>query len=524
MEKSQTNPCSAASGAILGIELGSTRIKAVLMDPSYRILATGGSTWASRYENGIWTYDLEQAWTGLQSALEQLWQNAGQRIPVLGAGISAMMHGYLAFDENWNLLVPFRTWQNTNTRAASEELTELLQYNIPQRWSVAHLYHALRNAEPHVSKVAHITTLAGYIHYKLTGENALCVDDASGMFPINAEGTDYDAVMLDKVQALFDKYEMPWKLRQLLPDVLGAGAPAGRLSEVGSGMLHGLLAPGVPFAPPAGDGGTGMVATNSVAVRTGNVSAGTSIFADIVLEKPLKGLYPEIDNVTTPTGKPVAEIHCNNCTADMNAWVAMFSEFAAMFHVDISTNDLFTGLYRKSLEAEPDCGGIVAVNYLAGECITHLDEGFPMVIRRPGSRMNLANFIRAQLYATFATLRIGFDLLAQENVEIDCIMGHGGVFKTPGVGQRYLAAACQTNVTCMETAGEGGPYGMALLTAYMLQKQPEETLEDFLNQRVFVNTSTTTVEPECEYVEGYSKFLKSFADCLKLEQLAEQLL
>lgn len=523
MNKAQSNLCNADAGAFLGIELGSTRIKAVLMDSAYQIIATGGSTWASRYENGIWTYDLEQARSGLKNALEELRQNTGAEVRVLGAGISAMMHGYLAFDENWNLLVPFRTWQNTNTRVASEELTQLLQYNIPQRWSVAHLYHALLNAEPHVSQVAHITTLAGYIHYKLTGENVLCVDDASGMFPINAEGTDYDAQMLDKVQQLFDRYHMPWTLRQLLPDVMGAGDPAGKLTEEGSALLNGLLPQGIPFAPPAGDGGTGMVATNAVAVRTGNVSAGTSIFADIVLEKPLRGLYPEIDNVTTPTGKPVAEIHCNNCTGDMNTWVEMFSEFAELFGMKISANDLFTGLYKKSLEGEADCGGIVSINYLAGECITHLDEGYPLVIRHAGSRMNLANFIRAQLYATFATLRIGFDLLAQENVEIDCIMGHGGVFKTPGVGQRYLAAACQTNVTCMDTAGEGGPYGMALLTAYMIQKQQGETLEEFLNQRVFVNNKTVTVEPETEIVEGYSRFLKAFQDCLKLEQLAQQL-
>ena len=523
MKEKLSDLSSMDAGAFLGIELGSTRIKAVLMDSQYRILASGGYTWASRYENGIWTYDMEQAWTGLKCALEELWKNTGDRVPVLGAGISAMMHGYLAFDADWNLLVPFRTWQNTNTRIASEALTELLQYNIPQRWSVAHLYHALLNKEPHVDKVAHITTLAGYIHYRLTGKNALCVDDASGMFPINAEGTDYDAQMLDKVQGLFDQYNMPWTLRQLLPDVLVAGDPAGKLTEEGSGLLNGLLSVGTPFAPAAGDGGTGMVATNSVAVRTGNVSAGTSIFADIVLEKNLRGLYPEIDNVTTPTGKPVAEIHCNNCTGDMNTWVEMFSEFAELFGMKISTNDLFTRLYQKSLEAEPDCGGIVTVNYLAGECITHLDEGYPLVIRRAGSRMNLANFIRAQLYATFATLRIGFDLLAQENVEIDCIMGHGGVFKTPGVGQRYLAAACQTNVTCMDTAGEGGPYGMALLAAYMIQKQPEETLEDFLNQRVFAGTKTSTVEPEPEIVEGYSRFLASFADCLKMEQLAQQL-
>lgn len=524
MKKSLTTCPDTPSGTILGIELGSTRIKAVLMDESYHILATGGSTWASRYENGIWTYDLDQAWAGLKDALSQICQQGENHRCVLGAGVSAMMHGYLAFDQNWDLLVPFRTWQNTNTREASEALTQLLHYNIPQRWSVAHLYQALIHHENHVPRIAHITTLAGYIHYMLTGENVLCVDDASGMFPINPQGTDYDPDMLEKVQTLMNPYDMPWTLRQLLPDVLPAGSPAGHLTQEGSRLLGCLLPPGIPFAPPAGDGGTGMVATNSVAERTGNVSAGTSVFADIVLEKPLRGLYPEIDNVTTPTGKPVAEIHCNNGTADMNTWVSLLAEAIGLFQPEVSMDTLFTRLYEKSLEGQPDCGGMVAVNYLTGECITHLDRGHPMVIRRPDSKLTLANFLRGQLYATFATLRIGFDLLAQEGVQIDSIMGHGGVFKTPGVGQRYLAAACRTSVTCMETAGEGGPYGMALLTAYMLRKAPGQSLEDFLERQVFAQTNTTTLAPQPQDVEGFDRYLDGFCRCLQLEELADEIL
>ena len=505
--------------AFLGIELGSTRIKAVLIDENFAPVASGGYTWASRYENGIWTYDLTQVWEGLRQVLAELKEKTPGEISLRSAGVSAMMHGYLAFDKDWNLLVPFRTWQNTTTRQASEALTDLLHYNIPQRYSVAHLYQALLNGEDHVSRVAHLTTLAGYVHFLLTGENVLCVDDASGMFPINPAGTDYDEAMLEKTQRLLDGYPMPWKLKDLLPGVLPAGVPAGQLTREGAARLGGTLEPGLAFAPPAGDGGTGMVATNSVAVRTGNVSAGTSIFADIVLEKPLKGLYPEIDNVTTPTGRPVAEIHCNNCTNDMNVWVSLLGETARLFGAEFSTDALYTRLYQKSLEADPDCGGVVSVNYLAGECITHLDQGFPMVLRNPDSRMNLANFLRSQLYATFATLRIGFDLLAGEDVTIENLMGHGGVFKTPGVGQRYLAAACQVPVTCLTTAGEGGPYGMALLAAFMTLRREDETLEDFLANRVFAGAASTTWQPLPEDVAGYRRFLSRFTACLELERV-----
>lgn len=513
-----------STNAYLGIELGSTRIKAVIMDDSFQPRASGGFTWASSYEKGVWTYDLNLAWQGLRSALGELKKKTPEGLIIRSAGVSAMMHGYLAFDKDWKLLVPFRTWQNTNTREASERLTEALHYNIPQRWSVAHLYQALLNGEEHVTQIAHITSLAGYIHYMLTGENVLCVDDASGVFPINPEGTDYSASMLEKTQSILDEFRMPWKLRDLLPQVKPAGARGGRLTRSGAEMLGNELEAGLPFAPPAGDGGTGMAATNSVAVRTGNVSAGTSIFADIVLEKPLEGLYPEIDNVTTPTGRPVAEIHCNNCTNDMNAWVSVLGETASLFGAETTQNDLYTALYKKSLEGDPDCGGIVSLNYMAGECITHLDQGYPLVIRNPDSKMNLANLIRSQLYATFATLRIGFDLLKQENVVIENLMGHGGVFKTPGVGQRYLAAACETPVTCLTTAGEGGPYGMALLAAYMNLRQPEESLEDFLNRRVFARASAQTQQPLEEDVAGYRRYLERFTKCLALEQRAQGLL
>ena len=504
----------------LGIELGSTRIKAVAVNEGFRPVSSGDYTWASRYENGVWTYGLEEVWTGLRAALSAV----ENRAEVAAAGVSAMMHGYLAFDRDWNLLVPFRTWQNTITGPAAAELTALFSFNVPQRWSVAHLYQAVLNGEEHVSRIAHITTLAGYVHYMLTGVNAVGVGEASGMFPIDSQALDYDRAMVEKFDALAAERNLPWRLEELLPRVLTAGQEAGRLTPAGAGLLEGLLPAGIPFAPPEGDAGTGMTATNAVAPRTGNVSAGTSIFSMVVLEKPLKKVYEEIDLVTTPAGAPVAMVHCNNCTNDTNAWVGVLGEAARLFGASPSAGELYQKLYEKSLEGAPDCGGVLVCNYLAGEGVTHLDAGRPLVVRRPDSAFNLANFFRAQLYATMATLKIGMDILAEEGVAIDSLTGHGGLFKTPGVGQRYMAAACNAPVTCMDTAGEGGPYGMALLAAYLLRREEGERLEDFLSNRVFAGVSGSTAAPDGAEAAAFGEYIQRYKALLQVERAAAELL
>ena len=504
----------------LGIELGSTRIKAVSIDEKYRPVSSGDYTWASSYENSVWTYSLEEVWKGLKAALSAV-ENREQ---IAAAGVSAMMHGYLAFDRDWNLLAPFRTWQNTITGQAAAELTSLFGFNIPQRWSIAHLYQAILNGEEHVSRLAHITTLAGYVHYMLTGVNAVGVGEASGMFPIDSDTLTYDDAMLEKFDRLTAARELPWKLTDLLPKVLAAGQSAGKLTEAGSVLLDGLLPAGIPFAPAEGDAGTGMTATNAVAPRTGNVSAGTSIFSMVVLEKPLEKVYEEIDLVTTPAGAPVAMVHCNNCTNDTNAWVSVLGEAARLFGANPSTSELYRKLYEKSLEGGADCGGVLVCNYLAGEGVTHMDAGRPMVVRRPDSVFNLANFFRAQLYATMATLKIGMDILAEEGVAIDSLTGHGGLFKTPVVGQSYMAAACNAPVTCMETAGEGGPYGMALLAEYMLQRSEGESLEDYLASRVFAGVSGSTAEPETDTAAGFDSYIKWYKALLEVEQAAVEML
>lgn len=496
----------------LGIELGSTRIKAVAIDETFAPVSSGDYTWKSSFENGVWTYPLEDAWTGLKAAIAGIKDRDG--IAVMG--ISAMMHGLLAFDRDWKLLTPFRTWQNTMTAEAAEKLTACFGFNIPQRWSVAHLYQAVLNGEPFVPEIAHITTLAGYIHFMLTGVNAVGIGEASGMFPIDSETLTYDEEMLRKFEAL--TADQPWNIREVLPGVLLAGQDAGKLTEQGAALLDGLLPVGIPFAPAEGDAGTGMTATNAVAPRTGNVSAGTSIFSMVVLEKPLKKVYPEIDLVTTPTGKAVAMVHCNNCTSDMNAWAGILRETAELFGGEVDTGTLYTKLYQKSLEGDPDCGGIITYNYLAGEGVTHLDGGRPMVVRRPDSRFTLANFLRSQLYATMATLKIGMDILVEEGVAIDSLTGHGGLFKTPVVGQKYMAAACGASVTCMETAGEGGPYGMALLAAYMDSR--EESLEEFLSRDVFASAKSTTLHPEQADMEGFNRYLAAFKAGLAAEKAA----
>ena len=504
----------------LGIELGSTRIKAVAVDEGFRPVSSGDYTWASRYENGVWTYSLEEVWTGLRAALSAV----ENRAEVAAAGVSAMMHGYLAFDKEWNLLVPFRTWQNTITGPAAAELTALFSFNVPQRWSVAHLYQAVLNGEEHVSRIAHITTLAGYVHYMLTGVNAVGIGEASGMFPIDSQALDYDRAMVEKFDALAAERNLPWRLEELLPRVLTAGQEAGRLTPAGAGLLEGLLPAGIPFAPPEGDAGTGMTATNAVAPRTGNVSAGTSIFSMVVLEKPLEKVYEEIDLVTTPAGAPVAMVHCNNCTNDTNAWVGVLGEAARLFGASPSAGELYQKLYEKSLEGAPDCGGVLVCNYLAGEGVTHLDAGRPLVVRRPDSAFNLANFFRAQLYATMATLKIGMDILAEEGVAIDSLTGHGGLFKTPGVGQRYMAAACNAPVTCMDTAGEGGPYGMALLAAYLLRREEGERLEDFLSNRVFAGVSGSTAAPDGAEAAAFGEYIQRYKALLQVERAAAELL
>ncbi|MGM9593562.1 MAG: xylulokinase [Candidatus Onthomonas sp.] len=509
---------------LLGIEFGSTRIKAVAIDSRHVPVASGDYTWASRYENGVWTYDLEEVWAGLNTAIAAMKAQLPEGAQLSAMGISGMMHGYLAFDKDWNLLVPFRTWQNTITGEAAARLTARFGFNIPQRWSIAHLYQAMLNDEAHVENIAHITTLAGYVHFMLTGENVLGIGEASGMFPIDSDQLDFDGAMLEQFSALVSEMDYSWNIREILPRVLPAGTFAGRLTGEGAARLKGALPEAIPFAPPEGDAGTGMTATNSVAPRTGNVSAGTSIFSMVVLEKRLSKVYEEIDLVTTPTGKPVAMVHCNNCTSDMNVWVKVLNETARLFGVDPSTGDLYTRLYEKSLEGDPDCGGVLVYNYMAGEGVTHLDEGRPMVVRRPDSSFSLANFLRAQLYSTMATLKIGMDILAVEQVAIDSLTGHGGLFKTPVVGQKYMAAACNAPVTCMETAGEGGPYGMALLAAFMVNRAEGESLEDYLNSHVFAGIAGTTLQPDPADVDGFNAWLSQYKNGLAVERSAVEVL
>lgn len=505
---------------ILGIELGSTRIKAVALDENHKPVSSGDFTWKSRYENGVWTYDLDQVFVGLKQALSGI----ENREAVAAMGISGMMHGYLVFDEDWNLLVPFRTWQNTITAQAAAELTQALDFNIPQRWSIAHLYQAILSGEEHVDKIAHVTTLAGYVHFLLTGVNAVGIGEASGMFPVDSEKLDYCQSMVDTVDALFEKRGFHKKLRDVFPKALPAGENAGVLTPEGAKLLDGLLAPGIPMAPPEGDAGTGMTATNAVAPRTGNISAGTSIFAMVVLEKPFQKVYEEIDLVTTPSGKAVAMVHGNNCTNDSNAWVSVLKEVAALMGGETADGEIYTKLYEKSLEGDADCGGVVVCNYMAGEGITHLDAGVPMVARTADAKFTLANFFRATLYATMATLKLGMDILAREDVKIDSLTGHGGLFKTPVVGQRYMAAACNAPVTCMETAGEGGPYGMALLAAYRVNRQPGESLEEYLANRVFCKVSSGTIQPDSEDVTGFQNYMERYKKLMIVEKTAVEVM
>lgn len=513
----------------LGIEFGSTRIKAVLIDDTYRTIASGDYGWASHLEHGLWSYTVEEIWKGLQTAYAEMAGDVeaayGEKLTHIGhIGFSAMMHGYLAFDEAGELLVPFRTWQNTNTHEAHEKLSELFQYNIPERWSIAHLYQCVLDNEEHVSKVAFFTTLAGYVHWKLTGRKVLGVGDASGMFPIDPTTRTWEAEFIRQFNELPEVAAQPWKLEDLLPEPLVAGTPAGELTEEGAKLLDptGTLQPGITLAPPEGDAGTGMAATDSVAPRTGNVSAGTSIFAMVVLERPLRRVYPEIDLVTTPDGAPVAMVHCNNCTSDLNAWVDLLVQAAALGGTAPDKGALFTKLFELSLQGAPDAGGIVPVNYYSGEGVTHFDAGCPLLLRGPESAFTLPNLMRAHIYSAMATLALGLDILHGEEVAVDTLTGHGGLFKTPGVAQRYLAAAAAAPVTVRQTAGEGGPYGMALLAAYALNKAPGETLAAYLHERVFAGAPASTLAPTEADRAGFTAFLGRYRGALQAERAALQ--
>ena len=525
----------------LGIELGSTRIKAVLIDAQGQVVATGNYSWQNSLMGNIWTYPLEQVHGGLQAAYADLKQNVQQQYGVTlkklrAVGVSAMMHGYLAFDRAGGQLAEFRTWRNTLTSQAAEQLSNLFQYNIPQRWSCAHLYQAILNGEPHIASVDHITTLAGYVHWQLTGQKQLGIGDASGMFPIDLTAKDWNKQMLEQFDGL---HTQTWKLKDLLPKVLLAGQEAAHLTEAGVALLdkEGDLQAGILCCPPEGDAGTGMVATNSVAVRTGNVSAGTSVFAMLVLEKALSKMYREIDLVTTPDGLLVAMVHCNNGCSDIDAWIGLLGEAAALLQPDstqsIDSNRLFNELYRIALKGAPDCGELLHYGYVAGEDLLALPDGYPLFVRQPGSALTLANFMRSQLYSSLCALRVGLDILrCDEGVQIDELRGHGGFFKTEGVGQQMMAAATNIPLTVLQNAGEGGAWGIALLamyTAEIKEKATESTnkvadaysLSGFLN-RIFVDDAEIPMQPHPQDVAGFNQYLARFMAGLKIQRSAAQ--
>lgn len=518
--------------AVLGIEFGSTRIKAVLIDPnSYKPIAQGAHEWENRLENGFWTYHLDDIWTGLQDCYKNLTLDVqaqyGVKIEKLASiGFSAMMHGYMAFDKADNQLAQFRTWRNANTSKAAAELTELFQFNIPERWSISHLYQCILDKEDHVKEVAFFTTLAGYIHWMLTGKKVLGVGDAAGMFPIDSDTLNYNQKYLEQFNELLSKNNLPYKLQDLLPKVLPAGKVAGTLTEKGAKLLDptGTLQSGCPLCPPEGDAGTGMVATNSVAVRTGNVSAGTSIFAMVVLEQALKKLHREIDCVTTPDGLQVAMVHANNCTSDLNAWVELFADFLRAANIKMDTTTLFKTLYNEALNnGAPDCDGIISYGYLSGENITNMPEGRPLLARMPNSKFNVANLFRSNLYTSLGAIRLGMNILQQEKVKIDKLLGHGGLFKTKGVGQSIMADALNTPVWVMTTAGEGGAWGIALLAAY-LSSSDKLSLPEFLDKEVFKDAQGSKIDPNEKGVEGFNKFLERYVLCLGIERQAVECL
>lgn len=520
--------CIESGKTALGIEFGSTRIKAVLVGEDSKPLASGSYRWENQLVDGIWTYSLDEIWKGLQTCYADMAANVkekyGVTITKIGAiGFSAMMHGYMAFDKNDNLLVPFRTWRNTITEEAAKKLTEAFDYNIPQRWSISHLYQAILNKEEHVKDITFFTTLAGYIHWQLTGEKVLGVGDASGMFPIDTTTKQYDAKMIEKFNEMTASCGFDWKLADILPKVLVAGENAGTLTDEGAKRLDvsGNLEGGILVCPPEGDAGTGMTATNSVAKRTGNVSAGTSVFAMIVLEKELEKVHEEIDLVTTPTGELVAMVHCNNCTSDINAWADIFTQFAQSVGTEVDANTLYTAMFTKALEGDADCGGLMGYNYFSGEPVTGFEEGRPMLIRKPDSKFTFANFMRLQLYSALGALKYGLDILFQrENVQLDKMFGHGGFFTTKMVGQKIMAAAMNAPVTVMETAGEGGAWGIAVLALFAKAKEAGETLDEYLNNKIFAGEEGMTVEPDAVDVEGFTKFMESYVKALPAERAA----
>ncbi|WP_017472914.1 xylulokinase [Amphibacillus jilinensis] len=517
-----------AGQTVLGIELGSTRIKAVLVDQENQPIASGSHDWENRYVDQIWTYSTEEVWRGLQDSYQKLAAEVKDKYGVglkrIGAlGFSAMMHGYMVFNKSGELLVPFRTWRNNITEQAATALTALFQYNIPQRWSIAHLYQAILNNESHISDIDFQTTLAGYVHWKLTGEKVLGVGEASGMFPIDLSTKNFNAKMISQFNQQVSDKHLPWKLEGILPRVRLAGEEAGRLTEEGAHLLDptGELEAGIPLCPPEGDAGTGMVATNSVAKRTGNVSAGTSVFAMVVLEQELSKVYPEIDLVTTPTGHLVAMAHANNCTSDLNAWVRLFAEYSEAIGVEVNINKLYETLYHKALQGDADGGGLLAYGYLSGEHMTHFEEGRPLFVRTADSRFNLANFMRTHLYAALGAMKIGMDiLLKQEMVKLEEMHGHGGLFKTKGVGQRMMAAALNTPVSVMETAGEGGAWGIAILASYLMNKKENESLDQFLTNSVFVEQTGNSVKPDPDDVKGFEQFIERYKKGLPIERAA----
>lgn len=512
----------------LGIELGSTRIKAVLIDDNHTPIAIGNHDWENRFIDNIWTYTLEDIWKGIQesysSMAEDVKNKYGVTLTTVGAmGFSAMMHGYMAFDKAADILLPFRTWRNTITGQASKALTELFQYNIPQRWSIAHLYQAILNKEDHVKDIDYLITLEGYVHWRLTGEKVLGIGDCAGMFPVDSQKKDFNERMIQQFDDLIEPENLTWKFRDIMPKVLVAGEAAGVLTKEGAKLLDptGNLKAGIPLCPPEGDAGTGMVATNSVARRTGNVSAGTSVFAMVVLEREFEKVHEEIDLVTTPAGDSVAMVHCNNCTSDLNAWVSIFKEYSDIMGIDIDMNTLYGTLYNKALEADPNVGGLLSYGYYSGEHITHFDEGRPLFVRLPDAKFNLSNFVRMHLYSALGALKIGLDILFEdEHVEVDAITGHGGLFKTKGVGQRILAAAMNAPVSVMDTAGEGGAWGIAILANYLLTKKLDETLDEYLSNRVFANETGTRMEPDKEDVEGFEEYMKRYRKGLSIERAA----
>ena len=514
--------------AILGIELGSTRIKAVLIDQENKPIAQGSHSWENQLVDGLWTYSLDAIWHGLQDCYADLRANVqkqyGIEIESLAAmGVSAMMHGYMAFNEKAEILAPFRTWRNTNTGRAAAELSELFVYNIPLRWSISHLYQAILNDEPHVKDIHYLTTLAGYVHWQLTGEKVLGIGDASGMLPIDTSTKDYSAQMIEKFDKLIAPKGYGWKVKDILPKVLLAGADAGVLTAEGAKRLDvsGHLKAGIPVCPPEGDAGTGMVATNAVKQRTGNVSAGTSSFSMIVLEKELSKPYEMIDMVTTPDGSLVAMVHCNNCTSDLNAWVNIFKEYQELLGVPVNMDEIFGKLYNHALTGDTDCGGLISYNYISGEPVTGLEEGRPLFVRSANDKFNLANFMRAHLYASVGVLKIGNDILFNdEKIKVDRITGHGGLFKTKGVGQRVLAAAINSPISVMETAGEGGAWGIALLASYLVNNATGQTLADFLDKQVFADNTGIEIAPTAEDVAGFNAYIKNYKAGLPIEEAA----